>query len=462
MTWDRAAPEKITEARLLIADPETVYRELQEYGTYVNGPGLVFGDEELENTLFQRNDRLVNLGLAQYGTSAKILKQLYHSAGIDIQNPSDAKYNMGLRVSCLSNKQLGWMNGFDYAGLFSKGECAETIGLLKNPSIDVNVLCSLYRKNKTFEHTSDKTWFDFVNYSSNNPRLNIDKSSSYGPDDEHYNIHKSIFSLLENAPATSYALQTLYILLNHLEPDKVKWPDAIDHVLERWNAVDVTDYKGGIRGGHETHLSFKDEFRCLIGSLYGRRLTKTKPPGSEVMGSPDDQDVAKRCVYYGNAEMTPLEMESGYSKDYATFIFSVLRNDNVLLNPKTRAFLEDHLSEDFAWTYKERCAQMHKKRSWFDPRPVSEQGQPVIEDMFPQKPDDVILLEKPSGNAKPPKISGTLFEEVKIRFQIALICLGMPALMVASAIANAFLLTHFPQPIFPTRADLLMHKRRPA
>jgi hypothetical protein len=64
MTWDRAAPEKITEARLLIADPETVYRELQEYGTYVNGPGLVFGDKELENTLFQRNDRLVNLGLA--------------------------------------------------------------------------------------------------------------------------------------------------------------------------------------------------------------------------------------------------------------------------------------------------------------------------------------------------------------------------------------------------------------
>jgi hypothetical protein len=363
MTWDRTAPKKITEARLLIADPETVYRELQEYGTYVNGPGLVFGDEELENTLFQRNDRLVNLGLAHYGTSAKILKQLYQSAttATDTQDPSDIKYNLGLRVACLSNKHLDWMRRFDYGELFLKGECPETIALLKNPSIDEDVLSSLYRKSKTFEEADEKIWLDFINYSSSNPRLNIDKSSSHGPDSGHYDIHRSIYSLLENAPATSYALQTLSILLNRLEPDKVKWPDAIDPVLERWNAVDVTDYKGGIRGGDETHLSYKDEFRCLIGSLYGRRLLKTKPPSSEVMGNPDDQDVAKRCVYYGNAEMTLPEMESGYSKDYGTFIFSALRNDNVFLKTKQRAFLEDHLPENFAWTYKERCAQIHKK-----------------------------------------------------------------------------------------------------
>jgi hypothetical protein len=152
------------------------------------------------------------------------------------------------------------------------------------------------------------------------------------------------------------------------------------------------------------------------------------------MGIADDQDVAKRCVFYGNAEMTIPEMESGYSKDYATFIFSALRNDNVFLNPKQRAFLEDRLSDNFAWTYKERCEQIHKKRSWFDPRPLSEQEQAVTDDMLP----DIIPL-KPTGNATP-TISASLFKRVKFWAQMASIWLGMTALVVASATANAFVL----------------------
>jgi hypothetical protein len=264
-------------------------------------------------------------------------------------------------VSCLWNSHLDWLSNADYEALFSMGDRDETVALLKNPSISTDILCALYTKSKMFESVEEKTWLDFINRSSSNPRLNINNDSSDSPDMGHYRIHKALFSLLENAPTTSYALQTLYIVLTELEPDGLHWPDAIDHVLKRWDAVEVTGYKGEVQKGYETQLSFKDEFRCLIGSLYGRKLTKGKPPGSEVMGSPDDEDVAKRGAYYGSAEMKPAEIEKAYSKDHATFIFCALRNNNILLNPKARASLEDRIFGDFAQAYARRCKQIQKK-----------------------------------------------------------------------------------------------------
>jgi hypothetical protein len=111
-------------------------------------------------------------------------------------------------------------------------------------------------------------------------------------------IQKAIFRLLETAPVKPSWVSTLHhYLLEALNPDQVAEVESerVRDVLERWSQVEVTDYKGRREEGWYTSLSAVDEFRSLIGALYGKdrdRLIHCKPTA---------QDVAERCAYYGHA-----------------------------------------------------------------------------------------------------------------------------------------------------------------
>jgi hypothetical protein len=63
---ERKQNRAIRESRLLASEPEKVYAELEEYGRIVK-EGHGFGsDSELEMSLLARNDRLIDLALAQF------------------------------------------------------------------------------------------------------------------------------------------------------------------------------------------------------------------------------------------------------------------------------------------------------------------------------------------------------------------------------------------------------------
>jgi hypothetical protein len=97
----------------------------------------------------------------------------------------------------------------------------------------------------------------------------------------------------------------------------------------------------------------------LIAALYGKG-TATAP------------DVALRCAFYGNAELTPREMRKGRERDGAAFEFAVLFNDHVYLKPKLRKLLEEYLTGNGRAHYLRRCKQLHKRRPHFDPRPMAD------------------------------------------------------------------------------------------
>jgi hypothetical protein len=62
--------------------------------------------ENSGHLLVERNDRLINLGLACYGTSEEVFKALYKHA---LEKPADApdeRYKRGLRIGCLSNRSV--------------------------------------------------------------------------------------------------------------------------------------------------------------------------------------------------------------------------------------------------------------------------------------------------------------------------------------------------------------------
>jgi hypothetical protein len=70
MSWDLKEPKSITQARLMIASPEYVYDQLRYYGENVERLG---GKEKLEKSLLGRNDKLINLALAQYATKKEMV-----------------------------------------------------------------------------------------------------------------------------------------------------------------------------------------------------------------------------------------------------------------------------------------------------------------------------------------------------------------------------------------------------
>ena len=80
----------------------------------------------------------------------------------------------------------------------------------------------------------------------------------------------------------------------------------------------------------------KDQFRCLIAALYGKTAGYANNKTVVL-----DTDVALRCAFYGNAQLTSKEMHEGRERDPAAFEFAVLFNDHVYLKPKLRKLLEE-------------------------------------------------------------------------------------------------------------------------
>jgi hypothetical protein len=173
--------------------------------------------------------------------------------------------------------------------------------------------------------------------SRKNERLVTNKDSDAGPDMGHYRIHHAIFRLLEIAPVEKHWLHVLHDLLDALNFRQVAHPENIQGVLARWSQLDDRDHKGEPLEGYFTLLSLKDEFRCLVAALYGRTWSNSR---LAVQGSPSAADVAMRCAYYGNAELSTKQMKAGYNRDASDYVFAAMYNDNILSDGKLRKFFE--------------------------------------------------------------------------------------------------------------------------
>ena len=76
MPWEEEQERLTQEARLSVASPEEVLRELKRIAQRPRLE-LLGRNEAIEALLVERNDPLINLGLACYGTSEEIFTALY-------------------------------------------------------------------------------------------------------------------------------------------------------------------------------------------------------------------------------------------------------------------------------------------------------------------------------------------------------------------------------------------------
>jgi hypothetical protein len=97
---------RIREARLLVSRPEDVFDELKRYAVQIEADRLGSADDQLEKSLAERADPLIDLGLACYGSSREIVGALYRKAQAPAATPLDARYRKGLRIACLSNQTV--------------------------------------------------------------------------------------------------------------------------------------------------------------------------------------------------------------------------------------------------------------------------------------------------------------------------------------------------------------------
>lgn len=380
MDWDSTTSPAITRARLKHAAPDAVYDALQAYGWHAHARGLMLNaDVKLEAMLEERNEPLIDLGLAKNATDFELLARLYQRAR---KGSGDAAHDEGMLIACLSNQvasgmlftqRMAGIEDSELRRLALEGSNDQIKALMQNPAAG-GVIRDVYAKNEPFDDIPDDRWLLMVQMSAGNRRLNIDDSSVDGPDMLGWDIHKGLSSLLRTAPETEGWVRALHYLLIGLAKDTVRTlePGELEQILKKWAGVSIHPF--GRMDGHEeglyTKLSFVDEFRCLVAALYGRVFSGKN---FEVQGGEAAADVALRCAFYGNGKLSPDQIYQGHERDGDAFVLAAMFNDGLLLDQRSRALFEPMISGYLTHVYERRCEQLAKKWRWFKPAAVTDE-----------------------------------------------------------------------------------------
>jgi hypothetical protein len=401
MTWRKSDPALLIQARLKLVSPEAAYKELQDYDAHIRENGKFSGNDDLEKLLLARNDKLIDLSLAQFATDDKIVLELFTRACKPTTSEEEENYNHALRLACLSNSNQDgwdWPNKDKWQQLIEpillKGKSDESHALFSNPSISGKFIGTLLAREGIFKEMPASDWLSAIVSVSRNPRLNEDNSSEHGPDFELWDIQEGILKFLEIAPIDEkHVVQVAHTLLSALNPTVTSNPENdITAIIDRWRKAEAQNYKGEEKDGHHTSLSLRDELLCLIAALYGKTYKDGK---HKIIGSANSPDIVMRCAYYGNAGLSVKEMKAGHAKDHFEFTFAALHNDLLYMGRETRAELENHIGGSNIWIYKRHCEQIHQNKKWYDPRPITEYGREVIEDeAAPIRNPDSAALQK--------------------------------------------------------------------
>jgi hypothetical protein len=397
LNWEEEQERLTLEARLLASSPEAVFDELKKLSAKTRAhPFWNNSGDKYEISLVSRNERLINLGLAAYGTNQEVLKALYKHGLEPAKDVSDTSYREGLRIGCLSNSTapaahfsfqfpIEIIGSEEIRRIVNEASSSEVAALIQNPKVSDNLLEALYKHQGVFAGTLEERWQQLIYVSASNARLVTEYEYEDSPNMGHYGIHKSIFGLLETAPVNYQWLRTLYHLLDHLNFRQVHRAEHIDQVLGRWAQLPTSKEKNSLEEGYFTTRNIRDEFRCLIATLYSHGFVNKK---TVLHGDRDADDLALRCAYYAAADLTARDMEAGYKKDGDVFTFAATLNSRVHQRRELRQLMEDqYLGGGMAQRWLKYDEQLRKE--WPNSVPPISAELPI--ETAPETPDAVAV-----------------------------------------------------------------------
>jgi hypothetical protein len=405
MAWDSKTPSLVTQARLLHMSPDSVYAELKEYAAYQDESSNC--DEKLEETLLLRNDPLITLGLAQYGGSNKVATILYKRS---TEAATGWNFNKALRLAVLgdsrvpqqifSSHTLGVVEDEDVLRLINCDNKAEDDRaalhvVLTNPGAK-KLLAKLFNQEKPFDTIPEDKFIRAIFWSYSNSAINDDESSEHGPDMYAWDLKKGIRRLLSTLPVTEQAAWAIYCVIKFLDPYQAGMFDGDPTpVIDRWRTLQLSDDFKKYHEGDCQDIDFKQEFLCLIASLfYFYSVDVDNKHKTIVIGDANSPDLALRCAHYRQAKMAPEQMQEAHDKDGDAFTLSALNNEALFWRPDTRAKLESLMRWRLIHRYRRRCEQIKKRKPEFDLTPVSEDGAALLEDTVPQPSEEQKQLER--------------------------------------------------------------------
>jgi len=234
-----------------------------------------------------------------------------------------------------------------------------------------------------------------LRYCAANPGLTVEEDYEDSPDFVAWDLQKGLLNLVKTLPVNEASLEALYRLLLNINPNHASNPDEDPKpMLERWKKLESKRLNEHREYLNHTSLGFRDEFVCLVASLYGQVHADKE---FKVVGSLDDPDQVMRCCYYGHTTLKGKELQEAYERDKDVFIFATMQNISMPSKPEVRALIEKEMAGmQMIRLYHERLKQS-QERWGGEVKPATEWGAGLMEDLLPKTSDEqqrIQALEK--------------------------------------------------------------------
>ena len=304
------------------------------------------GSEEIETLLIERNEPLINLGLALYAKdlSSETLQSLFKNGDRTIKKAALLSESILSRGSFLSDFAMFLGSGV-LQGIIDSFDEELLKPLLSNESIPDDLLVSLYEREKPFDSLTDEQWLTMIAFTTYNSRISsplddlpYDGSVWYS----YCRVFTAGWKLFETLPVNKRSAAVLSHLGEHLVPDKPHDMDVFA-TIKRWK-VEGDDESDGL-------INLYVKCRYVLAKLIGCGAWAVKDGFGEAIGKEfeslkESDDHALRLSYYSRFRARkPEEVRELFEKDKDKFLIGAVYNTKLYKDQSIRDELNQCLND---------------------------------------------------------------------------------------------------------------------
>ncbi|NQY63165.1 MAG: hypothetical protein HRT38_05435 [Alteromonadaceae bacterium] len=282
---------------------------------------ISFMDEDrskLEEMLLERNDPIIDLALALYGSTPDVAYELF-------KRPSKE-----LKIATLSGTQVlkEFLGKDDFvdrvlSDLIEEDDTELYHPFFSNDLLPDEIIISLYEREDPFDKLDDRDWVLCCSYTDKNKRISTPYNSTWLDGLAEYDYNKLFsagWNLFKTFPKTPLAANVLSNLASVLVVHPPYDTNLID-MISRWKKESDDDSDAYDRA-----------------RSYGANMINDSRQFEELKKS---DDLALRKAYYRNQKwVKPEDVLEGFEKDSIDYIDEALYNMNIFANAEAREALK--------------------------------------------------------------------------------------------------------------------------